>query len=386
MAKSELGQNIKGGADIAPVDMILRNRIIDTLRKKFEQYGYLPLETASLNYLSLLTYKYEKDAEILAEIYKLRDQGDRDLGLRYDLTVPFCKYIAGNQNVKMPFKRYEIGKVWRNGPVKSGRAREFYQCDADAVGIEGAHIEAEMVALAIEAFLELGIDPIIKYNSRKLLPQNDAIFSIIDRIDKVTQDETLRDLCHHMPHAEAEKMLDDLKNGRVTKNIEIIEFEKAVVELGIDKYCVFTPSLVRGQNYYTGMVFEGYHKQQGVTCSICGGGRYDNIIGNFIDNGQKYPAVGIGFGFEPIITLLKNTGAGEKISAVDLMLIPLGTESWCQNYATKLRKKGQKILVYLGGKTIGKAIEYAASYAIKRVAVIGQDEVGGKEITIKEIN
>ena len=161
--------NIKGASDNSPAEQIMRNRVTGVLRRNFEAYGYLPIETASLNYLELLTYKYDGNAEIVREIYKIKDQGERDLGLRFDLTIPFAKYIAMNRNLKMPFKRYEIGKVWRNGPVKAGRVREFYQCDVDAVGISGAYIEAEMMALAIRCFLELGIEPIIRYGNRKLL-------------------------------------------------------------------------------------------------------------------------------------------------------------------------------------------------------------------------
>ena len=120
--------NIKGASDFLPATQIMRNKIIDTLKTNFEAFGYLPLETALLNYYELLSYKYDDKAEILREIYKLKDQGDRDLGLRFDLTVPFCKVIAMNRNLRLPFKRYEIGKVFRNGPVKLGRTREFYRC------------------------------------------------------------------------------------------------------------------------------------------------------------------------------------------------------------------------------------------------------------------
>ena len=128
--------NVKGTFDYMPEDMAIRNRITDVLRKNFEKYGYLPIETPMLNYYDLLSYKYGEDAEILSEIYHLTDQGERDLGLRYDLTVPFCKVVGLSKGLTMPFRRYEIGRVFRNGPVKAGRTREFYQCDVDVVGID----------------------------------------------------------------------------------------------------------------------------------------------------------------------------------------------------------------------------------------------------------
>jgi len=125
--------NLKGTFDFLPREQVIRNKIINTLRTNFEKYGYLPLETPILNSYDLLAYKYDSDAEILSEIYKLKDQGDRNLGLRYDLTVPFCKVIGLNKDLRLPFRRYEIGKVFRNGPVKLGRTREFYQCDIDVL-------------------------------------------------------------------------------------------------------------------------------------------------------------------------------------------------------------------------------------------------------------
>ena len=161
--------NLKGTNDFLPKDQIIRNKIVDILKKNFEKYGYLPIETPILNYYDLLAYKYDSDAEILSEIYKLKDQGDRNLGLRYDLTVPFCKVIGLNKDLKMPFRRYEIGRVFRNGPVKLGRTREFYQCDIDVVCIDNRYIEAEQILMAINTYKDLGIDVLVKYNNRKLM-------------------------------------------------------------------------------------------------------------------------------------------------------------------------------------------------------------------------
>ena len=377
--------NIKGAGDCSPSEQVQRNHIIDVLKRNFEAYGYLPLETANVNYLELLTYKYDDNAEIVNEIYKIRDQGDRELGLRFDLTVPFCKYIAMNPNLKMPFKRYEIGKVWRNGPVKSGRAREFYQCDIDAVGISSIYIEAEMMAMAVKIYTELGVKPVIKYGNRKLLPYSDAVISIIDKMAKVTHEELVKDLSKYMSAAEAEKLLLDVKNA--PKCEEIVQLEAALESMGVIDYCEYAPYLARGLNVYTGTVWEIFDKEGRITSSLGGGGRYDKIIGNFLDNGQQYPAVGMSFGLEPVLAVLAMNNEQLTINndLIDLMLVPLGTESFCQKYANDLRKQGKKVLVYLGGKKLASAFEYAAAYGIRQVAVIGDDEVKGKEITIKEI-
>ena len=135
-------KNVKGCNDYGGEDEIIRNYISDTLRKTFEKYGYKPLSTSILCYYDLLALKYNEENDILKEIYKVSDQADRNLALRYDLTVPFAKYIASNKDIKLPFKRYEIGKVFRDGPIKKGRTREFIQCDVDSVGIEDRMIEA----------------------------------------------------------------------------------------------------------------------------------------------------------------------------------------------------------------------------------------------------
>ena len=377
--------NIKGANDASPQEQILRNHVTEILRRNFEGYGYLPLETANLNYLELLTHKYDSDAEIVREVYKIRDQGDRDLGLRYDLTVPFCKFIAMNPNMRLPFKRYEIGKVWRNGPVKSGRAREFYQCDIDAVGITGGHIEAEIISMAVKCYLELGITPIIKYGNRKLLPYSDEIIAIIDKMAKITHEELVEELSKHLPKPKAEKLLKDIKTA--PKIDEILELEKSLDELGVLKYCDYAPYLARGLNYYTGNIWEIYTKDGNITSSLGGGGRYDNLIGNFIGNGKNYPAVGISFGLEPIMAVL-NSRSGENSTEnnlIDLMLIPMYTESFAQQCADKLRAQGKKVLVYLGGKNLAKAFEYAAAVGIKHCAVVGPDEVAGKELIIKVV-
>ena len=197
--------NLKGTFDFLPKEQIVRNQIMNTLRTNFEKYGYLPLETPILNYYDLLAYKYDSDAEILSEIYKLKDQGDRNLGLRYDLTVPFCKVIALQKELRLPFRRYEIGKVFRNGPVKLGRTREFYQCDIDVVGIDNRYIEAEQILMAIDTYQELGISVFVKYNNRKLMtglikevgiPESkvNSVIGVIDKLEKISQEELIASL------------------------------------------------------------------------------------------------------------------------------------------------------------------------------------------------
>ena len=160
--------NVKGSSDFLPEEQIIRNEITDKLKTVFESYGYMPLETTTICYYDLLASKYAGGAEILKEIYKLTDQGKRNLALRYDLTVPFAKVISMNKDLKLPFRRYEIGKVYRDGPVKLGRDREFYQCDVDVCGIENQMVEIEFFEMTKSCFNKLNIDIYIEWNNRKL--------------------------------------------------------------------------------------------------------------------------------------------------------------------------------------------------------------------------
>ena len=200
MIKMEKIMNVKGSYDYESKDQLIRNFISDTLKNVFERYGYKPLSTSILCYYDLLALKYNDDNDILNEIYKVTDQAKRNLALRYDLTVPFAKYIAINKNIKLPYKRYEIGKVFRDGPVKKGRMREFIQCDVDSVGIEGQMVEAELISLFVEGYKKLGIDVIIKYNNRKIMigiiemckiPKEkiSEVITIIDKFEKLTKEK-----------------------------------------------------------------------------------------------------------------------------------------------------------------------------------------------------
>ena len=195
-------ENVKGTYDYLPEKQMLRERIKNVLQKVFVKYGFSPVETPILCRYELLASKYSEGADILNEMYKLSDQGKRQLGLRYDLTITFSKLISSNQEITLPFKRYEIGKVFRDGPVKTGRNREFTQCDVDVVGIKSVMAEAEYMLMTAEAYKNLGLDIEIEFNNRKLLTGiisyvfgnvSDEIMRkiimIIDKFAKITEEE-----------------------------------------------------------------------------------------------------------------------------------------------------------------------------------------------------
>ena len=409
MNKIEL-KNVKGTTDYSPKEQYIRNYISDTLKKVFEKYGFKPLQTPILCYYDLLALKYDEENDILKEVYKVKDQGDRNLALRYDLTVPFAKYIAINQNVKLPFKRYEIGEVFRDGPVKLGRDREFIQCDVDSVGIEGQLVEAEFVALYVEAYNKLGIDVVIKYNNRKFLsgiiieagiPEElvtDTI-TVIDKFEKLTKQELEREFqkvglkseqiekLFTYLNMDAEQIISIENKNQVLEEgiIELNTLKQYIEALGLLDYVQFSPSLARGQEYYTGTVFEVYVKDGSITSSIGGGGRYDKMITDFINNGTTYPAVGISFGLNVIYEILKNREEFTEKALTDIFIIPMGTEIECLKIAEAMRKAGYKVEIEMKNRKMKKSLEYANDENIPFVFILGEDELAKNCITVKNM-
>ena len=402
-------RNLKGTEDFLFKDQVVRNEIIDTLKQNFEKYGYMPIETPILNYYDLLALKYEEGDEILNEIYRLSDQGNRDIGLRYDLTVPFCKVVGMQKELRLPFRRYEIGKVFRNGPVKLGRTREFYQCDVDVVGIDGRLIETEQIVMAIEIFKCLGIDINVLYNNRKFMNgllieagisnPTFGVIGILDKLDKVDRktiykmfnDEGIDNSIVDNIFNIFGKSLDEynvlykdssnelLKNGLN----ELNDVTDSLKKLNYLDNITFDSYLSRGLEIYTGIVFEFRDKLKRLTGSLGAGGRYDKIITNFINDGNVYPAVGLSFGLEPIYVILKNE---EKFSLVDYYIIPMNTEIECLELASKMRDKGKRVLIEMNNRKIKKSFDYANKENIPYVIVIGENEIKENKITIKNMN
>lgn len=406
-------ENVKGGYDYLPEEQKIRNYINDTLKTVFEEYGYASIETPILCYYDILAGKYDESNDLLNEIYKLSDQGKRKLGLRYDLTVPFSKLIALNKNkITMPFKRYEIAKVFRDGPIKAGRDREFTQCDVDVVGIEGQMIEAELVSLYVEAFKKLEIDVEIKYNSRKLMnglilecgvadELTSKTITIIDKIEKLSkadfnkalleiglnedQSEKLQEY-FSLSLEQISEMFKNSENVVLNEGLkELNELNDYLVALNLQNYCKFTSSLARGQDYYTGTVFEVYEKNGKLNCSIGGGGRYDKIITDFINDGNVYPAVGVSFGLTSLNTILKDRAEFSSKSLLDFYIIPMGTEKESLKLAIELRKQGYKVDISMNGRKLKKCLDYANKANIPYVIVLGEDEINNNKFVIKDM-
>lgn len=406
-------QNVKGGYDFLPKEQKIRNYINGVLKETFMEYGYTSIETPILCYLDMLVDKYDENNDLLKEIYKLSDQGGRELGLRYDLTVPFAKFIALNKNnITMPFKRYEIAKVFRDGPVKVGRDREFTQCDADIVGVDGQLIEAELLSLYINAFKKLDIEIIIKYNNRNLMRglikeagiEEDLVsrvITILDKMNKITEEELRTYLIEiavtseqadkllkvfRMTLPEIKKEFENTENEELKLGIkEIDELSSILDGIGYGDICNIDLTLARGQDYYTGNVFEVYDKSGYLTGSIGGGGRYDKMVTEYINDGETYPAVGISFGLTSIYEILKNREIFQNTSDINFFIIPMntGVESLC--LADKLRSYGYNVEVEMKQRKLKKSLDFANRENIPYVIIIGEDEVAKNKVMVKDM-
>ena len=405
-------KNIKGTFDSLPNEQIVKNEIISKLKNNFEAYGYLPLETTILCNYDLLASKYAGGAEILKEVYTLKDQGNRDIGLRYDLTVPFSKVIAANVNkeISLPFRRYEIGKVFRDGPVKLGRNREFYQCDVDLCGISGIYPEIEMLLMASKCYKDLGIEIEIEWNNRKVLSglikecniEEEYISRVIlsvDKLAKIGEDGVIKELEElNINREKLDKLfgyfklnIDTLINNfkdstnKVLKEgiSEIEELQTYINKFNLNE-CIFTPYLARGLEIYTGTIWEVFDKQKRITSSIGAGGRYDKIITNFIDDGNVYPAVGMTFGLVPIYEIMSLEKKNN--SMYELYIIPMDTKYESLLLAKKLRDNNIRVIIEMNNKKVKKAFEWANKNNIPFVTVIGDNEINTGIIKIKDMN
>ncbi|MBD8523339.1 histidine--tRNA ligase [Lysinibacillus fusiformis] len=409
-------QNVRGTQDYLPEQEVTRRAIRRTLEDTFMAYGCKPIETPILNYTELMASKYAGGAVILQEMYTLTDRGERDLALRYDLTIPFAKVVAMNPSITMPFKRYEIGKVFRDGPIKAGRFREFTQCDVDIVGVTSQAAEAELMMMAIDAFAKLNLQVNIQYNNRKLLVgllqlfeveqhQVNQVILILDKIEKIDQKTMLSEL---RELGISENSMTKIKqflearpqinmayfNEFANQNIilqqgiqELVELTAYLNALGLNEKCTFNPFLARGLEIYTGTIYEIFLADGTIRSSIGSGGRYDQAIGGLLGSEEQlYATVGISFGLDVIYTALEVIGRIEQNAPiVDIYIIPLGTEKSALKLAATLRQHEYKVEVELSGKKVKKAMEKANRENTPKVIVLGENEVTQNIYKIKNM-
>src|SRR3989338_7257681 len=369
----------------------------------------MPLETPILERYETLAAKFAagEASDALKETFKLKDQGNRDLGLRFDLTVPLARYVAMNPTLKMPFKRYEMGIVFRDGPIKAGRVRQFWQCDVDIIGSSSMIADAKIIAVAQTAFRKLNLDVIFKVNNRKLLngileqakieQKEDAIIAI-DKLDKICKEGVEKELAERqfttaqikdlfslikpgMPIAEIKKKVASPEGQEGIKELE--ELFSYLQALGVN-IAQFDVSLARGLAYYTGTVFEAYLKKSKVTSSLAAGGRWDSMIGKFMAGNRQVPAVGVAFGLEPIMEVLKEQNQEPEMTT-KVLVIPIKTEKESLKIVQQLREKWIPASIDLNQRGVGKNLEYASTLGIPFALIIGDNELKAGKLLLRNM-
>lgn len=429
----------KGTRDFLPFEVAKRNYIFDTIKKAYVKYGFAPIETPSFELSSTLLGKYGEEGDRL--IFRILNSGDKlkkadtqalaesnlprfanslsEKALRYDLTVPFARFVVQNQNeLSFPFKRYQIQPVWRADRPQHGRYQEFFQCDADVVGSDSLIYESDFVQLFDEVLTNLGLpDFTIKINNRKILSgiaevsgEHDKLILItvaIDKLDKIGVDGVVKELQERgvaktaietiMPlfsmSGSNEERLNQmkvfLKDSEVgLQGIEELEYVLNMTnELGLVRAKIdFDVTLARGLNYYTGAIFEV--KANGVKMgSICGGGRYDDLTGLF---GMKdMSGVGISFGADRIYDVMNELDLfpEELTRGIEVLFINFGSkeEAYCMKLAHQLRKEGVNCDIYPKAAKLNKQMKYANDTKVQYTALIGEQEIQENTITLKNM-
>ena len=421
----------KGTRDFSPEEMMRRTYIFDTIKSVFRLFGYAPLETPSMENLSTLLGKYGDEGDKL--LFKILNSGDygaklteeelrqaskiSEKGLRYDLTVPFARYVVQHQNeLVFPFKRYQIQPVWRADRPQKGRYREFYQCDVDVIGSKSLLSEVELVDIVARVFRKLGISVTLKMNNRKILfgiaesiGHADKMIDItvaIDKLDKIGLDNVKAELRERGIDDEAIDRLQPIlelsgtNEEKLTKLGEVIGTSETgmlgieemrtifsnVEKLGIGITPELDLSLARGLNYYTGAIFEVKANDFQIG-SISGGGRYDDLTGIFGMPGMS--GVGISFGADRIydVMLGLNLFPEELACSTKVLFANLGTaeEEASMRIISKLRDKGVAAEIYPEAAKMKKQMEYANRRGIPYVVIIGSEELAEGIATIKDM-
>ncbi len=380
-------QTLKGFRDFLPEQAIKRQYVINKIKEVFERFGFDPLETPAIEYAETLLGKYGDEADKL--LYLFEDRGGRKVGLRYDQTVPLARVVTQYQNeLPLPFKRYQIQPVWRAENTQKGRFREFLQCDIDTVGSSSPVTDAEIIACTIAVFGELGFkDTTVLLNDRTLfdnfnLTKKEII--IIDKLEKIGRDEVIRQLTA-AGRDKADDLLTKLGESKPTEKLSEIFSTLQSYGFTQGKDVQFSPFLARGLDYYTSSIFEV--KVPAYTSgSLAGGGRYDKLIGSFI--GSDIPAVGIAFGFDRIMEALNELSLLPQSTTTTQILVTVFGKTFTKNseeITTRLRGAGVNAETYLEPTKLEKQLKYADRKGIPYVVIQGPEEITKGVVKLKDM-
>lgn len=380
---------LKGFRDLGPNEQLVRQQIFTKIQSVFEQFGFLPLATPALEYEDILRGKIGEDEKL---IYSFKDNGDRDVAMRYDLTVPLARYVAQNQGqLTFPFKRYQIAPVWRADKPQKGRYREFIQCDVDVVGSDSSLADVEVIACLCKALEAIGISNYkVRLNDRSIFAGlSVASVRAIDKLDKIGPDGVMAELAAaKVSDSEVEQVKAVIAGGAgnsaaAPENLNTIlallsNFDLAG-QVEVD------PTIARGLDYYTGTVFEIYLADKPEFGSIVGGGRYDNLVDQF--SSQSLPAVGGSIGVDRLLAAMEELGLLNAVQPIRALILNQ-SESLQQQYlklATELRASGVNVELYYSADKLDKQFKYAESKGIPFAIIIGEEEAGSGRAQLKNL-
>lgn len=379
-------QTLKGFRDFLPEKMAIRSRVISTFRKVFESYGFTELVTPTLEYAEVLTGKYGEEAERL--MYLFKDPGGRDVGLKYDMTVPLARVMAQYPELPKPFKRYQIQPAFRAENTQKGRYREFYQCDVDTVGTTSLYADAEILAVISSSLKALGFENFtIRINSRKILGQitdSATVLQSLDKLDKKSVQE-VKDELSTKGFSENEISYIFTKLQSVTIDADLQLVMDMAKSLGVTNL-KFDPTLVRGLDYYTGTIFETIVTEPKIG-SITGGGRYDNLIKSL--GGPDLPAVGTTLGLDRICDVIEELNLWPDVKSPTQVLVTVFSPELFNDslkIANELRKTLNVDLYPDAGAKLDKQLKYAAAKNIPYVAILGPEEIEKNMVKIKNMS
>jgi len=382
----------KGTRDLLPTDMRKLNYLVSVIERVFNNYGYEPLDSPAFEDWELLSAKSAGGEELKKETYYFRDKSDRELGLRYDFTVPTARIVASDPSIPKPFKRYSIGKVWRYDQPQAGRYREFWQADVDIYGTLLPVADAEVIAVAVDCLRKLGFkDFKVRLNDRRVIERKIVnlgiknpleVFRCLDKLEKMGEECVIKEL--------REKGIDTGKIEKVMKLVrskpeEMDELESLVKELkkfGISKEVVVDFSLVRGFDYYTGAVFE--ISTGGL--SIAGGGRYDGLVETY--GGKPTPAVGISLGVSRIIDEMEKKKLfkiEDYPARVFVCAVKEEVNAEVVKIVQELRGRGIAADFDTAGRNLRKQLDYVNAKRIPYALVVGPEEIKTKKLVLRDM-
>ncbi len=403
--------------DFLPEQMLLRQHVLNSFREVFERYGFEPIETPVIEYLETLTGKYGEDEKL---IYSFQDRGERDVGLRYDLTVPLARFVANHRNeLNFPFKRYHIAPVFRADRPQRGRYREFWQCDADIVGTKSMMADAEVVSVWIDALSAINMPGfVVHINHRKLLmslaevagvpnEQTSTIHRAIDKLAKIGEDGVISEMVSNdIPEDAARRVLDlvstrgepghvfeqlvDRLQGNTLAEEGLTELRSLfgyLESMGADPaHYTLDLTLARGLDYYTGPVFEALSVDANIG-SLGGAGRYDGLVGMF--SGEDLPATGCSLGLERIFDVIQErnlVGVPPTVSQTMVTIFNEETVGDSLSLVGELRRAGISCEIYVGERwDLRRQLQYANRKGIPTTVILGPDEIKRGEVILREM-